>query len=130
MNSTTEVAARIENRYWGEISSDDSCMDLRKIIQSGCATEQFLADLLFFTEAIDGYASSARALPGCDDEKLRKVRLDLSRPFFERYPEYEGCRKIITKATTPKLHESMTRLENYRRDLLSLVESVINKRHP
>jgi hypothetical protein len=124
MNPTSQLAAEIETRYWGELKPDDFLEDVKKILETGCVTDQFFADLLFFTEAIDGYAGTARALPGLDPARLPKVHRDVAKPFFERYPQYENCRNLITERDTPRLYRQLEKVENYRRDILSLVRSL------
>ena len=98
---------------------------MKHILDNGCATEQFFADLLFFTEAIDGYASSARAWAAVETEKLLKVHRDVAKPFFERYPQYVSCRNFITEFETPRLYRQLQKVETYRRDVLLLVESIL-----
>lgn len=128
MNSTSQLAAKIQAQYWAELKPDDFLKDVKKVFDSGCVTERFFADLLFFTEAIDGYASSARACAAVETEKLLKMRRDVAKPFFERYPQYVSYRNFITELETPRLYRQLQKVENYRRDLLSLVESLLGIR--
>ena len=83
MDSTSQLAAEIETHFWAEIKPDDFLEDAKKVLDSGCVTEQFFADLLFFTEAIEGYAATARALAAFETERLLKVHRDVAKPFFE-----------------------------------------------
>lgn len=82
-------------------------------------------DLLFFTEAIDGYAATARALAALETERLLKVHRDVVRPFFERYPQYVSCKNLISERDTPRLYRQFQKVENYRRDVLLLVQSLL-----
>jgi len=125
MNSPAQLAAEIETQFWGELKPDDFLEDVKKVFDSGRVTEQFFADLLFFTEAIDGYAGTARALPALEAERLLKVHRDVAKEFFERYPQYVSCRSLISERDTPRLYRQLQKVENYRRDVLLLVQSLL-----
>lgn len=71
MNSPAQLAAEIETQFWGELKPDDFLEDVKKVFDRGRVTEQFVVDLLVFTEAIDGYAGTARALPALEAERLK-----------------------------------------------------------
>jgi len=124
LNPIAQLAAKIESRFWGQLRAHRGG-DLSNLIETGLVTEEFAVALLSFSEAIDGYAGSARALRGCDRRKLLKVQSDVSKSFFERYLQYDHCRTLITEANTPDLYRRLIEIENYRRDLLSLVESIL-----
>jgi hypothetical protein len=125
MVSVPQLAAEIENRFWGQRRRKPTDDDVSRIINSGYATEEFFVHLTCFCEAIDGYAGSARALGGVSREKLLKVRESLSRSFFEVYPQHESCRGHIAEASTPFLYERLCNVEDDRRDLQRLVEAVL-----
>jgi hypothetical protein len=125
MISASEIAAGIENQFWGELAKKFPHEDVGKILGEGPEGEEFFVHLVCFCDSISGYAGSARALRGVSREKLLEIQNNVSRSFFEVYPQYESRRDLINEVNTPNLHVKLHTLEVYRRDLQLLIRSIL-----
>jgi hypothetical protein len=126
--SIPELATLIEHRFRAERRNPFPHDEVEMLIRRHCTTEQIVVDLDIFHSAIDGYADSARALAVLDEEKLLKARRDVSRPFFEVFPRNKPCQELITEKDTPRLYGRMRVAEDLRRELLSLLDSLLGQR--
>jgi len=117
----------IEHKFWGESVNSFPYEELANLQDCGCSIEFLVPHLDIFFSTIDGYAGSARTLEAIDRQKLLNAQSNLSRSFFEMFPQYGPCRDLLTGADMPRLHRRFVVTEELRLELRQLVDELVGR---
>lgn len=97
-------------------------------IASGADHAAFAGNLELYFDYVNGCSSALKLLDTRrkSREELLEVRRRLSTSVFDRHPEYEQYRALITPQSTPALFALYTATELNRLDLLDLLDGVLS----
>lgn len=99
------------------------CYRLRR--KAGKGFVGFIAAFSHYDAMISGYASWGSGLLGFSRERALQAKLEMSKSFFEKHPEYEFVVPLITPKETPSLYKLSQQLETWRTTLTDILSTLV-----
>jgi hypothetical protein len=129
MKKTLEEAAdNLLHTYEQEFRIPFPYADCRKLRrESGDRYEGLIPDLDMYFSDIAGYCSWGKRILKWPKEKILEVRERLSKPFFEKYPQYKLLEVMITESNTPHLYTKLKACEKLRLTLIEILNRLLSE---
>lgn len=91
--------------------------------------KDLIPDLDMYFSNIAGYCSWGGRISKWSKEKIRDVQERISKPFFQKHPQYKPLEPLITEISTPDLYARLVLLEKLRAELLELLSQLTATSH-
>jgi hypothetical protein len=126
MSRIEDLATEI-TRLYKPIESEpfpyDDCWNLLKSVND--STVKYLnPDLDLYFSDVASHATGMKWVLKWSASKAAESRQKLSRSFYEKHPQYERIRPLITPESTPMLHRHIETTERVRHLLLDLFAQI------
>jgi len=120
---SNDIFATILSLYQDDLRNPFPYTDCRKIRSlAGVKLEDLIPDLDMYFADLAGYCSRGNRIARMSPQEFLNLKEAASQSFFEKHPQYQSIRALITEKDTPDLFKDLDLHERMRFALLEIFE--------